>query len=154
MTISTTAGRISAFTCVRVLSTMCSPSLRSFGEIATGPIMPRTGALSGAFRTDVHDVPGAQVFLPVGGAYDEPPGLVDVDRVAAHLAARDGHLHLLAGRGAQLEVRRTQVGARRPLVVASLELLDERTEQRRAVDRTAGDDRQGGRLGHGQLVLV
>src|SRR6478752_3367660 len=142
MTISTTAGRISAFTCVRVLSTMCSPSLRSFGEIATAPIMPRTGSLSGAFRTDVDDVSSAQVLLPVRGAYDEPPGLVDVDRLARHLAARDGHPHLLAGRGAQLEVRRSQVGARGPLVVASLELLDQGSEQGRPVDRPTGDDRQ------------
>src|SRR3954469_7714048 len=88
-TISTRAGSNSALTCVRVLSTTCSPSLRSLGEIATGR------------SSHVDNVAGPQMLLPVRGAYDEPSGLVDVDRLPGHLAPRHGHLHLLAGGRAQ-----------------------------------------------------
>ena len=59
-------------------------------------------SLIGPRRADVDDVSGSEPLLPRGGADDEPPAGVDVDRLAGHLTAGHGDPHLLTRRDAQL----------------------------------------------------
>ena len=146
----------SALTCVRVLSTTCSPSLRCLREIATARschAAARQGSLTqGSLGRTWTTSPAPRRSSPLAVRTTSRPPSSTSDRPPSTSPSGHGHLDLLARRrhSSRYAGRRSRAGS--PRVVAAPELLDQGRQQRRAVDRSAGDERQRGRLGHGQLV--
>src|SRR3954449_485059 len=153
----TTPGAISAFGWVRVSTTTDSPSVSSFGEMATA----RSLSLRGAY---VHHVTGSDGHArdhsgpgPAAGprrTHDQAAVVVDLGRPPRqHRSVRQGHAHVALQCRAQGPVaghERVRGGCEN--AQAAPQLTQHVAEEHRPVDGTVGEG-QGRRQLRRQLVL-